>query len=236
MHREYIDSLYNKFRRESNYETKSQFMFNIIEIKIKFNLKDYRYSLYTDIKLFLKYYIKCREFKDYGYDSLNHDKILQYINYLAPQKSLNLLLYLKRTLQKSFNDVDWLDKPISKTKVRIYMSKYNILMAILYKSTYSLVNMIIFLLFLFFIICLILYPVSDPIIPMFEIEHGTYHSNSIINHIINVCGLILNLDLKCKVTTLSSSGVILYGIGKLLFWIVISNFVLLKIEKKLSIE
>ena len=55
MHREYIDSLYNKFRRESNYETKSQFMFNIIEIKIKFNLKDYRYSLYTDIKLFLKY-------------------------------------------------------------------------------------------------------------------------------------------------------------------------------------
>lgn len=71
---------------------------------------------------------------------------------------------------------------------------------------------------------------------MFKIEYGMYHPNSIINHIINVCGLILDLDLKCKVTTLSSSGVILYGIGKLLFWIVISNFVLLKIEKKLSIE
>lgn len=45
MHREYIDSLYNKFRRESKYETKSQIMFNIIEIKIKFGLKDYTYSL-----------------------------------------------------------------------------------------------------------------------------------------------------------------------------------------------
>lgn len=53
MHREYIDNLYISFRRESKYETKSQIMFNIIEIKIKFDLKDYRYSLYTDIKLFI---------------------------------------------------------------------------------------------------------------------------------------------------------------------------------------
>lgn len=236
MYREYIDRLYNRFRRESKYETKSQAMFNIIEIKIKYNLKDYKYSLYTDIKLFIKYYIKCREFKDYGYDSLNHDKILKYIDCLEPQKSLNILLYLKRSLQKTFNDVDWLDKPISKTKVRIYISKGNIFMAILYISTYSLVNMLVFLLGLFFIVCLILYPVSNPIITMFEVEHGMYHSNSIINHIINVCGLILDLDPKCKVTTLSSSGVILYGMGKLMFWIVVSNFILLKIEKKLSIE
>lgn len=236
MYKEYIDNLYEKFRREKRDETKSQIIFNIIEIKIKYNLKDYKYSLYTDIKQFIKHYINSKEFKDYGYDSLNHNKILMYIECLEPQKSLNLLLYLKKTLQKSFDDIKWLDAPISKTKIRIYISKHNILMALLYLSTYSLANMLISLAILYIIVCLILFPVAHPVIPMFEIQYGTFDSNTIINHFINIGGLIFNIDIGCKVTSISLGGFILYAIGKLLFWIVITNFIFLKLEKKLSIE
>lgn len=236
MYKEYIDNLYSKFRREKKDETKSQIIFIIIEIKIKYNLRDYRYSLYTDIKQFIKHYINSKEFKDYGYDTLNHKKILTYIGSLEPQKSLNLLLYLKKTLQRSFDDVKWLDTPINKTKIRIYISKKNFLMALLYLSTYSVLNMFISLSVLYIIVCLILLPVEHPIIPMFKIQYGTFDTNSMINHFINIGGLIFNLDIGCKVTSISLGGFILYAIGKLLFWIVITNFVLLKLEKKLSIE
>lgn len=231
-----LDDLYLQYRKTKNAESKQQIMFNIIEIKQFYNYINYKYPLYTDVKYFIRFYFASKEFKDYGYDTINNDKILNCIKMLDEEKQLSILLYLKRTLQQLFMDTGWVDKQINRIQAIIYKKKHNIFLWLLYYSTSSFAKTITTIILLYLIACLVLIPVDNPIYPIFRIEYGDYSSNFILNHFVNFISFLFGLDTDFKIVCISWYGIIIQSISKFFFFILIANFLYLKAQKYLFIK
>lgn len=233
---EHLDSLYLQYRKAKNADTKQQLMFNIIEIKQTYNCKDYKYPLYTDVKYFIKFYFASKEFKDYGYDTINSEKLLDCIKKLDEERQLSILRYLERTLQQLFMDTEWVEKQINKVLTIIYKKKHNLFLWILYFSTSSFLRTMMTVLILYLIVCLILIPVNNPIIHVFNIEYENYSSNLILNHLTNFLSFAFDLDTDFKIVCVSWFGVIIKSITKLLFITIFVNYLYLKIQKYLILK
>lgn len=71
-----LDVEYSKIEGNSiELKLQRDVLYNIIDVKRKNNLPDYRQSLYLDIKQYLKADTEIRSNLDYGYDQTDIDKI-----------------------------------------------------------------------------------------------------------------------------------------------------------------
>lgn len=231
----YIDSLYNSFYLERTYSDKSQILYTIIELKYDANLVGYRNSLYLDIKKFLFFYLESKKIKDYGYDELCIDKIIRIILFLPIEQQIRILLYTKSMLKKNYDEVEWIENIINSTKINLYKKNHNVIMWVLSYITHNLLRMCLSILLIILITGIFLLPAFIPNLSLYTIEYVDISSNFYINHFANIFALFFDIDIGVKINCLNLLSLSIYAIVKLLYFIIIGNFLFQKISAKISI-
>ncbi|MCW2119206.1 hypothetical protein [Flavobacterium sp. 7A] len=230
-----IDIEEYRLRTEISDDEKSNILYNLIFLKKKANLDEY---IYKDIKLFIYHYLRHLKSANYGYDNINYDKILTLINLLPLDQKVSIIDYIILNSTKELPEVNqnwFLTKKHNFKIEEIFKLKkknkyiYGIFL-ICGKST---TNLLLSLILIFILINIILLPAYNASFELFKITYEIYSDNFTINHILNVLTLFVDLDNKLTITPNNYFGLLLIVFGKILFAILLINFIYIKISDKI---
>ena len=87
---QYIESQYNQLKAYK-YKANSQILYNLIQVKAKMGVPNYKQSLYLDVKKFTEAYIKASDKLDYGYDEILISKLLSSVSVLEGSQQISIL-------------------------------------------------------------------------------------------------------------------------------------------------
>lgn len=199
-------------------------LFYIIQIKEEY--PDYinlGQSLYLDIWDFVLSYIESIKNKDYGYDSLNIEKIKKAIK--TNQNVDERFQLFSRAFRKLEEEGFTQDSKELKTNIKrclisslFHSQRYkNKFRAIICCCSYNLWSVSCILVALIITYILITLPLSDSNCCLFIIQYENYSESSFFNHILNIIGDVLeyNNNKFCKPVNLT--GFLFVSIFKLLF-------------------
>ena len=233
-----IESQYNQLKAYQ-YKANSQILYNLIQVKSQLRLPNYKRSLYLDAKKFVEAYIKSADNQDYGYDEILISKLLSSISTLEDKQQLSILYCARRLMGMRGYDTDSLLCEIRKIervvawKGNWYQKIYAICLWLSARWWALIVSYVIYVI----ILALVLLPAPFEWMQMFEIEFRQLDSNSAINHIMNTLGLVSgNEDMTPPICPIGIRGMAVYLIGKLLFFLIIANFVYRKLEEYITLK
>lgn len=236
--KQYIEQQYNQLRKYK-YKNNYQILYNLIQAKVQFALQNYKRSLYIDAKKFIEAYVKAAETQDYGYDEILLSKIKDIIRFLEPKQMVSLLHTTRRLMYTRGYDVDEILYEIRNLEASIAWKgniKQKLYSICLWMSIRWWILLLSYLAYII-ILNIVLLPAPFRCMELFCIEYRTYDDSFILNHIINVLALITGNDnLSPQITPTGIIGMIVYIIGVLLFYLIIGNFVLRKIEDYLTLK
>lgn len=236
--KQYIEQQYNLLRAYQ-YKDNYQILYNLIQAKVEFLLHNYKRSLYLDVKKFVEAYIKAAETQDYGYDEILLDKIKYVVKYLEPQQSVSILHTARRLMYMRGYDVDDLLYEIRSIETNIAWKgnlKQKIYSICLWMSVRWWALSLSYLVYLI-ILNVILLPAPYKWMELFILEYKQYDDSFLWNHVINILALITgNNDLSPQIIPTGMIGMIVYIIGVILFYLIIGNFVLRKLQDYLTLK
>ena len=211
-------------------------IYNLIFIKHIENM-----GVYVDIKTFIRYYTRLVETNKYGYDSLCFDKAFKVIDLLPYNERISLLNFLISIITREYPEfeIETIQTRIKEIKIeKIFLEKRwgEIPNAILVWSSLRVCTLLIVLTLFVVIAYLVLLPAPVFISPLFEIKYVNYSSCFHLNHLLNILSLFMDIDSGCEVKALNPIGLIELMIGKIVFILLIVNFVYKKIIDKISIK
>ncbi len=232
----FLQNEYDKIERYK-YKKNAEILFNIIRAKNKFGKPDYCNSLYLDVKKFILNYISAAEKQDYGYDEIKLEKIKEVCCCLKKKEQLSVLYTTRRLLYMRGYELDEILKIITNLKCSIAKEEKNYFLYI----RLLLSSNIWWLLFAYLIYALVIFVVLLPapfnFMEMYNIEFKFYNSIPLYNHVLNTMAVLTgNEDLAPTITPLGLGGMLSYCIGIILFYLLIANFVLKKIEDFITLK
>ena len=80
----------------------------------------------------------------------------------------------------------------------------------------------------------VLLPAPAWSVTMLEVKYHNYHTNFLLNHILNVLSGFIDLTDDYKVEPINKSGFLLCGLGKLAFIGVVTNILVEQIGKRIK--
>ena len=104
---QYIESQYNQLKAYK-YKANSQILYNLIQVKAKMGVPNYKQSLYLDVKKFTEAYIKASDKLDYGYDEILISKLLSSVSVLEGSQQISILYNVRRMMWARGYDTDCL--------------------------------------------------------------------------------------------------------------------------------
>lgn len=218
--------------KDSNSENESSnILFNIIKINYETGVSN---DHYRNIKRFFDSYIKSLKLSDYGYDNFNYDKIASLLKTLKPEEQLSILQFIISETSKELPQYDknWfiIRKHKAEIKRIITNKRYpQYPKAILLYFGQSTKRLILFFTIIFTLVSIILLPAPIDLFKIFEIEFKNYSTFTAWNHILNVFALFAHIEHSVNIKPLNWAGIFILIIGKIGFWILIINFIYLKI-------
>lgn len=233
-----IESQYNKLKAYQ-YKDNSQILYNLIQVKSIFGLPNYNRSLYLDAKKFVEAYIKAADNLDYGYDEILIVKLLTSVRALKEKQQLSILYYARRMMGMRGYDTDDLLSEIRRIERCVAWRgnwKQKIYAICLWLSArwWALIGS--YLLYVA-VLSVVLLPAPFDWMQMFVIEQKQLHGDIIINHIMNTLGLVSgNENMTPLILPIGICGMAVYLIGKLLFYLIIANFVYRKLEEYITLK
>lgn len=211
--------------------------YNIIVAKNEFNLQNYQNSLYLDVKGFISTYINSLSFLDYGYDELNNEKIKQVIAFLTPNEQLPIFNMLHLKYVSLGLETNWIDSDYKKIEILLAKKEKKIIKLILNYASLNIGTLLLVYLVYILLVFILIHPAPFQWMEIFAIELHDFSSNSHLNYIMNTLALITNSDnFGPKVTPLNIIGMISYIIGIIVFYVLISNFIIRKIADYMNIK
>lgn len=209
-------------------------IYSLIQLKKNSENSEIIKTIYVDVKLFIKTYIKSIENRDCGYDLLQPLKILTAINYVNNLNDrFNLLTYAYRNLKinEFESESDFIKDEINKTKTKILNSKRKYFSSLIHQCSYDLKSIAITVLTLFLFTNLILWPAPYKFMEVYEITYANYSSNFSVNHILNIIAKIGGVNDSFNVEINSIIGLFFLLLIKLLYIIFIVNFLFEKLKE-----
>lgn len=235
---QYIESQYGQLKRYQ-YKANSQILFNLIQVKAQLGIPNYKQSLYLDVKKFTEAYIKATDNLDYGYDEILISKLLSSVSVLERSQQVSILYNVRRMMWTRGYDTDCLLYEIKKIESKIAWSgnwKQKIYAVCLWISATWWALIASYFVYVF-LLGLVLLPAPLDCMQLFSIEFKPLHSDNVINHILNTLGLISgNEDISPKILPIGIMGMGYYLIGKILFYLIIANFIYRKLEEYITLK
>lgn len=231
-----IDEYLDKYNECSERE-KAERLFAIIGIKGNNEIvHSYKSPLYLDVKSFVVHYIKAFETEDYGYDIPNNEKLLNAISFLSDNEQLAMCRFARKTYDENGYDTSFLDKRINEIKMRIALDKHNYFLFILRWSGSNLKTLLLSYLFFIAVVFIVFLPAPYNWMALFQIDLYEYVGNSFINHLLNTLAIVSGADSAPQIIPSGLVGMILLILGKILFYLLIGNFIIKKIADFFSFE
>lgn len=225
-----LKKLYTTYKKSKAFH-RSETLYIILQIKKEEeSLKSYKQSLYLDIKKFIKYYIKSSEKKDYGYDKLNVEKIINAINTSSSDKEkYELSLYTSRLINLNGLESELIEfakflnvcKTESLKKETSFGSKIRLISHI---ASYKLSSIIYILIAVFLLSYLIFLPAEFELFELFKMNYSNYADNFYWNHFLNIFSLAIGIESESVIIPLNGFGIFVLAILKLAYILIILNF------------
>jgi len=218
---------------------------NIIEVKNQLNYINENLSLYSDLKTLVKLYFTKLESSSYGYDTFRLDLIISKIKYTPTSQQIELLFFLKRLLidNEYFELIRDCEKEINKAKLENYKSTFsytkpktyiNVLKMILLWSSLSIFNLLFSLAIMYVLSFIVFLPAPYGFMEVFKVQYINFSDNYLSNHALNLLSFLFDLSNKMIITSNCWYGLLGIILGKILYIILIINFVLKEFIKAIK--
>lgn len=234
-----IEEEYNKLNNSSKASAKMNHYNTIIKIKKSLYLGNkYEENIYQDIKCFLKYYICALDERSFEYDLFSKNIIKNIFMDISDDKKLVLYYYLMRQLKiKSFSndEIIWCESQIKRIELIKFSCNFNFIKIFFLLTSYNVYSLILFLFIIMCFINILFLPETYIGVQLFTITYENYYDDFILNHILNVSNYLLNFSNgSFKVVTNSILGFLTLLTIKIIFYIVIINYIVKEIFRKVS--
>lgn len=237
--KQYIEQQYNLLLQGCQCKDIYQILYNLIQAKVEFKMQDYKRSLYLDAKKFVEAYIKAAEMQDYGYDEVLLEKIKDVIKHLEPKQRVSVLHAARRMMFTRGYEVDNIlneirnQEAIIAWKGNFRQKLYSICLWMSIRWRALLISYLVYMVLL----NVVLLPAPFKWMELFVVEYKQYDDFFLWNHVINILALMTGNDaLSPQITPIGFTGMIVYVIGVVLFYLIIGNFVLRKLEDYLTLK
>lgn len=226
----YLDEQYGLIKRYKH-KNNSQIIYNIIHAKVKYNVTDYKESLYLDSKKFINYYICSLEGEDYGYDEIQLVKIIDVANVLETKQKRIYLYNVQRLLQLKGYDIDALSNEIIETEIKVAKLDEKWFKYISLWISSSFCKLLLIYALYIVVVGLILLPAPFQWMELFDVKKSVFSNNSIINHFCNTIAFIIGNDsFSPEVIPNCFWGMVVYSLGVAFFYLVFVNYIFRKLE------
>lgn len=225
---------------EKETNQKSEIYYSILQIKNENrDFCDLEQSIYKDIKKFIINYIDCVEEKDFGYDFIDINKIINSIEIeTSPNARIELYSFSVRLL-KSKNHDELVDKLLKKRILSKFehtlcdKSWYNGIKALLIISSYNFLTILLSLFVLSLFGLLIEQNSIFNCFELFNFEYESFCKTEILNQFLNIVAKPLGLAEKFKIIPLNIFAVFMLIIFKCIYLGIVVNFMFAKIKDNL---
>lgn len=233
---QYIKEQY-KLLKKDKYKHNCQILYNLIAAKVEFQIYNIQQSLYLDVKQFIEYYILSADSQDYGYDEVLLEKIKDVVHHLEPKQKISMMYSTKRMFYIRGYEVENITKIINRLEMEVALEEKRFWKAIRLWMSSSLTALLLTLLLYVTIISCVMLPAPLECMEIFDINLKNYTTSPFWNHLMNsITVLTGNDDISPSITPIGIKGVIVYSIGVLLFYLLIANYALKKIENYITIK
>ena len=205
------------------------------------SLRNYKRTLYQDVKVFFREYVIRLFDKDNNYDVLNFSAINEKILLLDSDERVNALKLLERELKKDYRESESKECYYLRKKYELkhywklsgLKSKIKLVFAL---ASWNLISIILTFIFLVLVFALITYPLDSFPIKLFTIKQYSYCQNETANHILNVVAQIFELNEESKITPMNVGGILISLLIKGFFVFVLGEYLLSELHKRISVE
>lgn len=233
---QYIKEQYKSLRKDKH-KHNYQILYNLIAAKVKFQLCDIQQSLYLDVKQFIECYITSADSQDYGYDEVLLVRIMDVVHHLEPKQKVSIMYSTKRMFYIRGYEVENITEIINRIEMTVAWKEKHYRKAIRLWMCSSLTALLLTLLLYVIIISCVMLPAPLECMEIFEISLKDYTASPFWNHLMNSIAVLTgNDDISPSITPIGIKGVLVYSIGVLLFYLLIANYALKKIENYITIK
>lgn len=231
----YLDEQYNALNIAPT--CKHQILYNLVFAKVSFDMSNYQRSLYIDIKKFVELYIEESDNLDYGYDTIQLDKIITISGLLDNKQRKGILYYAKRLLTLYGHDTEEIIERIKAVEISIAFNDRRYIKWMSLKMSSSITALFITLLIYLLIVSAVMLPAPIEDMCLFDIELHEYCNNSFGNYFLNALALLTgNEEISPTIHPNCTLGLLVYLIGTATFYIFIVNYVYRTIERIFTIK
>lgn len=236
-----LNGLYDKTNADPNQI--ADIYFYIIQIKkLNPHYISYKQSLYIDIKSFIESYIISRTKRDFGYDVIDKDKIVNAIYSLNSVNERFALLswaYKELKINQFEEEGDDIISFIRKEKLFVLWNKKDKLKYIKILSHLASYNLLVVvcLLFITFAISYILFlPTNNFDWSVIRFHYVSFHENFYLNHFFNLIDYLLDISDNINIEPIKWQGVLLLSFMKIFYILFIVNYLFQIILERLQIN
>lgn len=210
-------------------------LYNLIHLQNKVNNARENYK---NTKLFIDYYLEYIKSADFGYDSFNYVKINNLLKFMKPEEQIAILQYSVSVVCRELpeHDREWFIIRKHKAEIEEIVKKRKFLLfpkAFLLYCGQSTKRLVITLILFIFFVNVLLLPTPYASLALFAIKYESYSTNFIFNHFLNVISLFSDLENNFKISPLNWFSLLLIIAGKIMFVILLVNFIYIKLSDKI---
>ncbi|MEQ8423341.1 MAG: hypothetical protein RIA63_01435 [Cyclobacteriaceae bacterium] len=217
-------------------------MYAIIAIKAdqgNDSLYDYNQTIYLDIKFFVDTYVESLKSQAFGYDTFDLNRIFVLYQLVSIREAVALNNHLYRVIktQGYEKELGVAKRKAEELLLREYREKPLILYFaryIIFLSSKGIWSLLLTIGIIFIVYGLILLPAPSGWIELFEIQYDSYSNIFLVNHVINLVAGTLDLGVSFEIRSINIGGIILLIIGKLLSILLIGNYLVEQLYKRIS--
>ena len=232
-----MDCYYDSITENSTSREQAEKSYAVIGIKRKNTyLERYRQPLYLDVKHFIMNHLNSFDSEDYGYDIPNNNKVFDAIGALPAKEQLAMCRYASKLYEDCGYETSFLDKKINLLRMKIACNEHRYLSFLLRLSAYNFWTLIGSYLLFLIVVYVVLLPAPYDWMGILQIDPHDFGLGIVKNQLMNVLALVTDGDYAPKIVPCGLRGMALVILGKVLFYLLIGNFIVKKLSDFFSFE
>lgn len=236
--RKLIEDIEQSLKGKCTLTEKSCLLLNLIQLNIDLERQD---KIYPIMKSYFFFHLKSVKNSAHGYDKVNLEKLNELINSLPVKQKVSFLDYCVSLVKLNHTEetLDWLLDKRHKCRAEYLWKEKSVnkkLLSILLLASSNVRNLIITIILIFFIVSLILAPSPCEQLSIFEIQYHDYSDSLFLNHIANMLTMFLDFDNDLKVSPSGFVSLLFLAMAKIIYILLIVNFIYLRLVDKLSVN
>lgn len=187
-------------------------------------------TLYVDVKDFITHYMMQSDSEDYGYDIPNEERLVHALGYLQPNEQLSLYRYLKSQYNRRGFDASVWDKYINELELKVAWVQHKYVSVILKLSAFNIWTLLFSYLVFVFVVFLVLHDAPFECLGVLDVTLYKFSDIPHVNYFMNTLAIASGEDYGQTIVPVNAGGMLLIIIGKIVFYLLIANFVLKKLS------